>query len=161
LLLATSAGSGSVAITAIGADGTRSTLATLGGFGGISFIAGSEDSLIADSAANTLARYHNGVAATLATHANGLNQPFAVAASMDGHWAVTADQADAVVLRIDLTGATSPAQSACACTPTQLSALSGNAVFELAAPAATPGWIIEADGPTSRVLFIPPARGGQ
>lgn len=161
LLLATGAGSGSVAITSTTASGTRSNLATLGGFGGMSFIAGSEDSLIADSAANTLARYHNAVATTLATHANGLNQPFAVAASMDGHWAVTADQADTVVLRIDLTGATSPAQSTCACTPTQLSALNGNAVFELAAPAATPGWMIEADGPTSRVLFIPPARGGQ
>jgi hypothetical protein len=161
LLLATGSGSGSVTITAITASGTRSTLATLGGFGGMSFIAGLEDSLVADSTANTLARYHNGVASTLATHANGLNQPFAVAASQDGHWAVTADQADTVLLRIDLTGATPPAQSTCACTPTQLSALTGNAVFELAAPAATAGWMIEADGPTSRVLFIPPARGGQ
>ena len=159
LLLAT--GKASITVTSFTAAGTHSTLATLAGFGGMSFIAGSEDSLLADSAANTLTRFHNGTASILATHANGLNQPFAVAASMDGHWAVTADQADAVVLRIDLTGATSPAQSTCACTPTQLSALSGNAVFELAAPAATPGWIIEADGPTSRVLFIPPARGGQ
>jgi hypothetical protein len=161
LLLATGAGNGSVAVTSIGAGGTRSTLATLAGFGGMSFIAGSEDSLLADSAANTLARYHNGTAAMLATHASGLNQPFAVAASQDGHWAVTADRADAVLVRIDLTGATPTAQSTCTCAPSQLSALNGNAVFELAAPAAAPGWMIEADGPTSRVLFIPPPRSGQ
>jgi len=161
LLLATSASNGSVAVTAINAGGTRSNLATLAGFGGMSFIAGSEDSLIADSAANTVARYHNGAAVTLATHANGLNQPFAVAVSQDGHWAVAADKADASLLRIDLTGATTPAQSTCACSPNQLSALSGNAVFELAAPAAAPGWMIEADSPTARVLFIPPARSGQ
>jgi len=161
LLLATRAGSSGVTVTSISAGGTRASLASLAGYGGMSFIAGSEDSLIADSAANTLARYHNGVATVLATHVNGLNQPFAVGASQDGHWAVTADQADGSLLRVDLTGATPPAQSTCACTPTQLSTLSGNAVFELAAPAGAPGWMIEADSPTARVLFIPPVRGGQ
>ena len=161
LLLATGAASGVVTITSISAGGTRSSMASLAGYGGMSFIAGSEDSLIADASANTVARYHSGVATVLATHANGLNQPFAVAASQDGHWAVTADQSDHSLLRIDLTGATSPAQSTCTCSPTQLSSLSGNAVFELAAPAATPGWMIEADGLTSRVLFIPPVPGGQ
>ncbi len=155
------AGKGTVSVTAITSGGARSTLASLAAFGGMSFISGSEDSLVADAAANTLSRYHNGTATLLANHASGLNQPFAVAASQDGHWAVTADQADGILLRVDLTGATPPAQSTCACTPTQLSALSGNAVFTLAAPASAPGWMIEADGPASRVLFIPPARSGQ
>jgi len=159
LLLAT--GKTSVTVTAITAAGSNSTFATLGGFGGMSFMAGSEDSLIADSTANTLARYHNGTGSVLATHASGLNQPFAVAASQDGHWAVTVDKADGVLLRIDLTGAATPAQSTCACSPTQLAALNGNAVFELVAPGTAPGWMIEADSPTARVLFIPPARGGQ
>jgi len=85
LLLATSAGSNGITVTSISASGGRSSLASLAGYGGMSFIAGSEDSLIADAAANTLARYHGGVASVLATHANGLNQPFAVAASQDGH----------------------------------------------------------------------------
>jgi hypothetical protein len=154
-------GKDSVTVTAITASGNRSTLATLAGFGGMSFIASSEDSLIADSTASTLTRYHNGTPSVLATHANGLNQPLAVAASQDAHWAVTANQADGTLVRIDLTGASAPSQSTCACTPTQLSALSGNAVFEVTAPAGAPGWMIEADGPASRVLFIPPARSGQ
>jgi len=161
LLLATGAGGGAVNVTSISAGGAQTSLASLGGYGGMSFIPGSEDSLIADAAANTLARYHSGAPSVLANHANGLSQPFAVAASQDGHWAVIADQADSSILRIDLSGATGPAQSTCACSLTQLSSLSGNAVFELAAPTASPGWMIEADGPTSRVLFIPPVRGGQ
>jgi hypothetical protein len=161
MLLATGGASTGVTVASISASGTRSSLASLAGYGGMNFIPGSEDSLIADATANTLSRYHGGAATVLATHANGLNQPFAVAASQDGHWAVTADQADSSLLRIDLTGATSPAQSTCGCSPTQLLSLSGNAVFELTPPAAMPGWMIEADGPTSRVLFIPPVRGGQ
>jgi hypothetical protein len=161
LLVAANGATAGVSVTATTGNGTRSTLATLAGFGGMSFVPGSEDSLIADSAANTLSRYHNGAPTTLATGVNGLNQPLAVAASQDGHWAVAADRADSSLLRVDLTGVTPPVQSSCACSPTQLSALNGNAVFEMVAPGATPGWMIQADSPTSRVLFIPPVRSGQ
>jgi hypothetical protein len=161
LLLATGAGNGSIAITDITSSGTRTTIAALNGFGGMTFLSGSEDILFSDSVANTLSRSHNGSATVLATHANGLNQPFAVAASQDDRWAVTADRADTNLLRIDLTGATAPSQASCSCTPNQLSALNGNAVFELSSPGTAPGWMIEADDPVSRVLFIPPARGGQ
>jgi hypothetical protein len=161
LLLATSAGNNSFAVTDTTSSGTRTTLATLGGFGGMTFLAGTEDILLSDSVANTLSRFHNGSATVLATHANGLNQPFAVAASQDDHWAVSADRADTNLLRIDPTGATAPAQATCSCTPSLLFALNGNAVFELSPPGNAPGWMIEADDPVSRVLFIPPARGGQ
>jgi hypothetical protein len=161
LLVAANGAAKSVTVTSTTAIGTISTLATLGGFGGMNFVPGSEDALIADSSANTLARYHNGTATTLATGVNGLNQPFAVAASQDDHWAMAIDRTGSSLLRIDLTGATAPAQSSCTCSPTQLSALNGNAVFELVAPGATPGWMIQADSPTSRVLFIPPVRSGQ
>lgn len=161
LLAAANGTSTGVIVTATTANGTRSTLATLGGFGGMSFVPGSEDSLIADSAANTLVQYHSGTPTTLATGVNGLNQPLAVAASQDDHWAVAADRADGSLLRVDLTGATPPVQSSCTCSPTQLSALNGNAVFEMVAPGTAPGWMIQADSPTSRVLFIPPVRSGQ
>ena len=161
LLLATSAGSNSVAVATLPAGGTRSTLTTLGGYGGMNFLSGSEDILLSDSAANTLTRWHNGNSSILATHASGLNTPFAVAASLDDHWAVAADRSDSNLVRVDLTGATAPAQYPCGCVPSQLSALSGNAVFELAAPGKSPGWMIEADDPVARMLFIPAARSGQ
>jgi hypothetical protein len=161
LLLASSAGNHSVAVTTSTLSGSRATLATLSGYGGMTFVPGSEDILFSDSGANTLSRWHNGSATVLATHASGLNQPFAVAASLDDRWAIAADRADSNLLRIDLTGATPPAQSTCACSPRQLSSLNGNAVFELAAPGKVPGWMIEADDPVARVLFIPASRSGQ
>jgi hypothetical protein len=161
LLLATTTANNGVAVTTSAASGSRATLAALGGYGGMTFLPGSEDILLSDSAANTLTRYHNGAATVLATHASGLNQPFAVAASLDDRWAVAADRADSNLLRIDLTGVVPPAQSTCTCSPTQLSSLRGNAVFELAPPGNAPGWMIEADDPVARVLFIPPARSGQ
>jgi hypothetical protein len=161
LLVAANGATTGVTVSATAANGTRSTLAPLGGFGGMNFVPGSEDALIADSSANTLARYHNGTPTTLATGVNGLNQPLAVAASQDAHWAVAVDRADSSLLRVDLTGATAPAQSSCTCSPSQLSALNGNAVFEMVPPGTTPGWMIQADSPTSRVLFIPPVRSGQ
>lgn len=169
LLLASAAAGGAVSVSATAANGTQKTVASLQGFGGMTFVPGSEDILLADSVANTLSRIHNGSAAVLAAHANGLNQPFAVAASQDAHWAVTADRTDAILVRIDLTGATPTAQSTCTCSPSQLGALNGNALFELALPVAgqgsaqgvAPGWMIEADDPVARLLFIPPARGGQ
>jgi hypothetical protein len=161
LLLATSAGNGHASITSAAPGGARTTLATLQGYGGMAFLPGSQDFVLSDSVANTLALVHNGSPTVLATHASGLNQPFAVAVSQDDRWAVAADHADANLLRIDLTGATPPSQSTCACSPNQLAALYGNAVFELKGPGAGPGWMIEADDPIARVLFIPPVRSGQ
>lgn len=161
LLVAANEAPSGVIVTATAANGTRSALATLAGFGGMSFVPGTEDSLVADSSANTLARFHNGTGTRLATGVNGLNQPIAVAASQDDRWAVVADRAGGSLLRVDLTGATPPVQTSCTCSPTQLSALNGNAIFEMVAPGTAPGWMIEADSPTTRVLFIPPVRSGQ
>lgn len=160
LLLATDSAPG-IAVTSIAADGTRSTVAALQGFGGMAFLPGSENFLLADSVANTLALWRNGAASTLATKAAGLNQPFAVAVSQDSRWAVAADRADSTLLRIDLAGTTPPVPSTCACSPSQLTALNGNAVFELIPPSAAPGWMIEADDVSPRVLFIPPPRSSQ
>lgn len=152
---------GGVAVATITASGTRSSVTTLQGYGGAAFLPGSETFLLGDSLANTVSIWRNGSPSTLATQAAALNQPFAIAVSQDGRWAVTADRADSMLLRIDLAGTSPPASSTCACSPTQLSALNGNAVFELTSPGATPGWMIEADDVSPRILFIPPARRGQ
>lgn len=160
-LLAAADAPAGIAVTAITANGARTSVTTLQGFGGMAFLPGSENFLLADSGANTVSLWRNGAATTLVTKANNLNQPFAVAVSQDGHWAVAADRADSALLRIDLTGVTPPVSSTCACSPTQLTALDGNALFQLVTPGATPGWMIEADDVSPRVLFIPPARSAQ
>jgi hypothetical protein len=159
LLLATGSGSG-VAISTVTAGGARTAVTAMGAYGGMAFVAGSEDFLLADAAANTLARVHNGAIQVVAAQTDGLNKPLAVAASLDGRWAVTANRSDGTLVRVDLTSGTPPARSSCSCSPTGLTPLNGNAVFELTAPGASSSWMIEADDPTPRVLFIPPPRHG-
>jgi hypothetical protein len=56
---------------------------------------------------------------------------FAVAASLDGRWAVVANGGDPSAVRLDLSGVTAPLRIACACQPALLTPLMGNAVFSL------------------------------
>jgi hypothetical protein len=158
-LIATGTASG-VNIASITASGSPTAIATLGGYGGMSFLPGSEDILLADSSANTLDRLHNGTLQILASAKDGLNQPLAVAASLDSHWAVTANRANGTLVRVDLTAATPTVRASCSCTPSTLLQLTGNAVFELTAPGTAATWMIEADDAVPRVLFIPPVRHG-
>lgn len=161
LAMATTASAASISVTTIASGGARSVLASLGGFGGLAFLPGSEDLLLSDAVANTLLRIHSGSATTVATHADGLNQPLAVAVSQDDHWAVTANRADGTLVRVDLTGTSPSARSTCVCSPSEVLPLYGNAEFELTTPGKSAAWMIEADDAVSRVLFIPPARSGQ
>ncbi len=157
-LLIASPGSAGVAITEVSSTGAQATVATLAGFGGMTFLPGSDDFLLADSVQNTLVRIHNGTAQTLATHADGLNQPLAVATSADGQWAVTANSADGVLVRVNLSGAAAPAKALCACSPSELTPLAGNADFELTEPGKSASWMIDAARNTPSVFFIPPTQ---
>lgn len=156
-LIATGTGTGST-VTVITTGGTKSNVASLSGFGGMTFLPGSEDILVADSTANTLTRLHTGSAQILATARDGLNQPLAVAASLDGHYAVTANRADGTLVRVDLSAATPILRSTCSCAPSTLTPLSGNAVFQLTAAGSAAAWMMEADDVVPRVLFIPAVR---
>lgn len=165
LLLATQSGSG-IAVSSISATGTRASVTTLQGFGGMSFVPGSENFVVADSAADTLTLWRGGAATVLASGASTVKAPFAVAISRDGRWAIVAGRGTSSnVVRVDLSGAAPAVVSTCQCSPSQLTALAGNAVFELSAPGggtgSSPGWMVEADDATPRVLFIPPAGSGQ
>ncbi|MGC8550151.1 MAG: YncE family protein [Acidobacteriaceae bacterium] len=155
-LLIASPGSAGVTITEVSSTGARATVATLAGFGGMAFLPGSDDFLLADSVQNTLVRVHNGTAQTLATHTDGLNQPLAVATSADGQWAVTANSADGVLVRVNLFGVAAPTRALCACSPSELTPLAGNAVFELTEPGKSASWMIDAARNTPSVFFIPP-----
>lgn len=155
-LLIASPDSAGVSIAEISSGGTRSALASLAGFGGMTFLPASDDVLLADSSRNTLALFHNGISRTIATQAAGLNQPLAVATSADGRWAITINRADGTILRLSLTGAATPAPTVCACRPSELLPLTGNAVFALTPPGASPSWMIDAARSTPATFFIPP-----
>jgi hypothetical protein len=137
--------------------GNHGAVASLGGFGGFAFLPTGSDLLMADSATGVVTVVRNTASAPAAQTftAATIKAPMAVAASVDGRWAVVANGADTSVVRIDLSGATQPLRIACACQPAQLTPLSGNAVFNLVAPGATAGWVVDASAATPRSVFIP------
>jgi hypothetical protein len=141
--------------------GSKSPIATLSGFGGISFLPGTDSLLVADSVANAAAIFRNAATTPAAQTLSSamIHTPVAVAASQDGHYALVANGMgpQSTLVRFDLTGGTAPTTIACACQPTALDALNGNAVFRLTAAGAATTWVVDAAATTPRTAFIPAA----
>ena len=145
------------AIGRLSASGQVQTLATISAAGGMSFIAASDDLLFADQSANTISVVRNvsSAPALQVLSAAGINQPVAVSASLDKHWAVVANGGDQSLLRVDLTAAGATTKLACACAPTQLSALAGGAGFRVNALGSGPVWTLDVSGSNAQMLFVP------
>jgi len=125
------------------------------------FLPGSRDVLIADGPASEIYMVRDAGASAestrLAGDAEGITEPTAVAVSRDGKRAFMASSRDGRVATVDLaTGAVTIIP--CACSPTDLAILNGNAVFRLTAPTAGPLWLLDAEGPEPRIVFVPPYR---
>lgn len=131
----------------------------------IAFLGSSDDALVADAEANVVYRIHGaaGRAAitVLAGAAEGVSAPVALAASADGRRAVIANGGGAPVLLLDVETGGAKTIS-CACRITAAEPMAGNAVFRLTGPDQSPMWLLDADPPNPRVLFVPPpkAEGG-
>ena len=149
--------SGSGLLTLALLTGNRSTLGSLTAFGGASFLPGGDDLLLADSGTGvvTLLRHSSTAPAAQTFTSSAIQTPLAVAASLDGRWAVVANGGDPSTVRLDLSGATSPLRIACGCQPTQLTPFMGNAVFSLLPLSAVPNWAVDASAATPRTVFIP------
>ena len=152
------ASSGSpMSVGTLSPSGQFSRLTTVASLGGLNFVPGSDDVLIADSAANAASVVHS-VSTSPSTQplaATGLNHPVAVNASQDKKWAIIANGGDAGVVRVDLTAGTTAAKVLCACQPTQLSSLSGGSVFRVNNLYGGPVWIVDVTSTTPQLLFIP------
>ena len=137
--------------------GNHSTLGSLAGFGGLSFLPGGDDLLLADSASGvvTVIRHSSTAPAAQSFTSASIQAPVAVAASLDGKWAVVANGGDPSAVRLDLSGAAVPLRIACACQPALLTPLMGNAVFSLTPLTALPNWVVDASAATPRTVFIP------
>jgi hypothetical protein len=153
--VATAYGSGPVTVALL--TGNHASVASLSGFGGIAFLPGGSDLLMADSSTGLVTVVRNTATAPAAQSftSTSIKTPFAVGGSADGLWAVVANSADQSVVRIDLTGATTPVRIACNCQPAQLTAMTGNAVFALTAPGSSPTWAVDASSTVPRTVFIP------
>ena len=151
-------GSTGVAVQVSPGSGQPVALGALKGFGGMSFIAGTDDLLLADSGTNSLARIRSAstspASATLAT-SGLLKTPVSVAASRAAHWAVVANSADSSVVRIDLIGGTAAQRTICSCQPSVVTQLASDSAFRLTALKDGPVWISDASNVSFPVLFIP------
>ena len=149
---------GGVSVQVTPFTGQPAMMSPIQGFGGMSFIAGTDDLLLADSGANSLKRIHSAStspAATALATSGLLKSPVSVAASRAAHWAVVANGADPSVIRIDLSGATPAQRSACNCQPSVVAQLATDSAFRLTALKDGPVWISDASNPAFPVLFIP------
>jgi hypothetical protein len=153
--VAVASGSGPFSVALV--TGNRSTLATPAALGGLSFLPGADDLLIADSSSGvvTVIRHSATAPAVQTFTSSAIHSPIAVAASLDGQWAVVANGGDPSAVRLDLSGATAPLRIACACQPALLTPLMGNAVFSLTPLTAIPNWVVDASAVTPRTVFIP------
>jgi hypothetical protein len=151
-------GSGGGAVDLLTATGDLEPLATLGGAGGVAFVGTADDVLAADSTANSLTLIRSvskSPSAVAVPTSNLLKTPAAVGAALNGRWAIVANAGESSVVRVDLTGATTPQRLASASQPVMAEQLYGNGVFRFNEIAAGPVWISDITASSPSMLFIP------
>ena len=160
VMLATLSSDGSAAVQLLtAAGGASQTLKILQKYGAMAFMPGGETAVLADSATNIVtvaAGLSAGSSFTqIASSAEGVSKPLAVAGSGDGHYVFVANGSGGSILRLDLSQTSAPAIIACACTASELLPLAGNAIFQLTDPAAGTIYALEGDVKAPRTVFIP------
>jgi len=160
ILIAVSAANGASSIQFLASGmGSFQPVDALGKFGGMAFLPGADTALLADASANTVveaSHFSSTVSLTsLASAADGVSQPTAVAISADGYLAAIANGNGSSVLRLDLSGKSAPIKTICHCSPTELVPLAGNFAFRLNEPGSGTVWAFDGSGSLPRVVFIP------
>ena len=149
----------------IDTDGGVRTLANPAHASALQFIGGSNDLLVADDVADTVAVIQDvpGAAAwqPLAGSADGVAGPIGLNVSLDGNRIVVANARAGNILVLNANGVAGGPPTgtyACPCTPAGLYRLNGNAVYLLNGVSDNgPLWIFDGDSVTPRVVFIPAA----
>ena len=165
--LAVSDGGGAVLVAPTGepapvwiatADAGQRFLYTAAGSPSLTFLVGSQDAAIADGATGAVVLVRDPAGQPQVTQiggqAEGVSHPLAIAASQDNSKIFVANAQPAGVVSLSLTGK-DPETQPCACTPTGLERMAGDSVFRLNEPGGGPIWVLDAGGPTMRVVFVP------
>ncbi len=138
------------------------TLPPVKSLGGMSFIAGTDDLLVADATSNSLLRYRTasggGTSSQIPT-SGLLKTPAALATSRSARWAVLTNGADGSVVRVDLSGSTPAQRTACDCQASLVRPLAVDGVFRLTTLQDGPVWIGDSSKASFPVLFIPALTG--
>ena len=130
-------------------------LASGGKIAAAAFLGTSGDVVFADQATNTVARVKpTGTVSVLASVADAIASPSAIAATADGSRVFVANSGARSVAILDANGGLLDAVD-CPCSPVALEPLSGNATFRLTDLAASPIWVLDGEGLRPRVVFVP------
>jgi hypothetical protein len=154
--LASGSASGGVSVVAFVGQGAGTQVGTLQSFGGVQFAPGSDELVVADGgsgAVTAISHVNTNPSSAVVSAAGGIAAPVGLDITSNGRWVVAAS-AKGDVLRIDLSGASTPALAHCSCAPSQVAALSGN-TMHLVTAGAGPLWIVDAGSSAPRVLFVP------
>ncbi len=159
LLLAGLNSDGSATVQLQASSGPPQSLKRLRSFGAMAFMPAGDAAVIADSGANTVSLATqlstSPMITQLASSSDGVLMPLAASASADGHYAFIANGSGGAILRFDLSGASAPMSISCACNPSELIPLFGNATFQLTNPSAGTIFAVEGDARAPRTQFIP------
>ena len=156
LVLASIAESEATALFSYSSGGAAHRILSGGRIGAIEFLNHSHDAVFADALENKVILLKDGGDATvLAT----VDQPGAVAASLDNRKIMAISPAARTITTISLEDGTSVSTS-CGCEPSTLARLLGGAVFRITAMGDGPTWIFDTGGLEPRVLFIPHSGAG-
>jgi hypothetical protein len=141
------------------AGGTSQTVKVMQKYGAMAFIPGGDAAVFADSGTNIVTFTNSLVSGSgftqLAIGAEGVSAPVAIAASADAHYVFIVNAVGSPMLRLDLSATSAPAKIVCACNPSALLPLAGNAIFQLTDPAAGTIFALQGDAQTPRTVFIP------
>jgi hypothetical protein len=158
VLIATTLSDGTSALRSLAASGATAPVTTLSQFGAMAFLPKSTNALIADAGQNgvQLASGLGGAVniSRIASSADGIARPVAVASSLDAHWAIIANQTGSNIVRVDLSGKTPASSVQCNCSPAFLMPIAGNDVFRLTELGAGPLSIFDGNASKPRVFLI-------
>jgi hypothetical protein len=164
LLVASKNGDGTVTVQLVLASGAAQTLETLRGYGAMAFAPSADTAVIADAGSNIVVAASQlsskPVVTQIAGMAQGVLSPRAAAVSADGQFAFIANGTGGTVLRFNLGGPPALKAIKCACSPTELIPLFGNATFQITDPAAGTIYALEGDTKEMRTVFIPTDKVG-
>lgn len=151
---------GSTAIQLLSSSGSLSApLSVLQTYGAMTFVPGGDTVVAGDSGANRVVMVShpstNPTVALLASSADGVSQPLAIASSADGREAFVANAVGTPLLRLNLTSTSAPTKVPCTCRPSELIPLSGNALFQVSDLASGTIYALDGAPAVPRTLFIP------
>jgi hypothetical protein len=151
---------GSTVLQLLLSSGSMSSpLLNLQNYGAMTFVPGGDTILVADAGANQLWMVTPSLPAKQLASANdGISLPLAIASSADGRMAFVANRNGIPLLRVDLVTNTAPARVACACRPSELIPLAGNAIFQISELSSGTIYALDASQAIPKTLFIPAGR---